>query len=336
MRSSISEQLIAYVKNFSKAKVLVIGDLMMDEFIYGKAERISPEAPVPVVHVVERKYSLGGAANVLNNIQALNGNGFLCGVVGNDPMGSTCTREVKRLGATTRGIVSECDRPTTVKTRIIADHRQQVVRYDQEVRKEIANTSRQKLLPFIKETLAKVDALVISDYAKGVISTALLKELLPLAKRRNVIVCADHPKRYNHSLYEHHAGIISPNKKEASMLSGIEIGSHQDLLKAGRKLLAILACEAVLITRGEEGMTLFEKTKRAVTHIPTKAKEVYDVTGAGDTVIATLSMALAVGASYEEAARISNHAAGIVVSKLGTATVTPEELMDNITADPFD
>jgi D-beta-D-heptose 7-phosphate kinase/D-beta-D-heptose 1-phosphate adenosyltransferase len=209
------------------------------------------------------------------------------------------------------------------------------VRYDQEVRKEIDDASRKRLLPYVKKMLDSVHALVISDYAKGVISTALLKELLPLAKRRNIIICADHPKHNNHGLYENYAGIITPNKKEASRVSGIEIESNQDLVKAGKKLLANLACEAVLITRGEEGMTLFEKTKSEVTHIPTKAKEVYDVTGAGDTVIATLSLALAVGASYEEAARISNHAAGIVVSKLGTATVAPEELIDNITVDPF-
>ena len=335
MSSSISKHLIAYIKNFSKAKVLVIGDLMMDEFIYGRAERISPEAPVPVVHVVERKYSLGGAANVLNNIQALNGKGFLCGVVGNDEMGRRFASDIKKLGATTRGVISERNRPTTVKTRIIADQRQQVVRFDQEIRKEIADASRKRILSYIKKMLERVHALVISDYAKGVMSTALLKELLPLAKRRNIIICADHPKLNNHGLYENYAGIITPNKKEASRVSGIEIESNQDLVKAGKKLLADLACEAVLITRGEEGMTLFEKTKSEVTHIPTKAKEVYDVTGAGDTVIATLSMALAVGASYEEAARISNHAAGIVVSKLGTATVAPEELIDNITVDPF-
>jgi len=335
MSSSISEHLISCIKNFSKARVLVIGDLMIDEFIYGRAERISPEAPVPVVNVVERKYSLGGAANVLNNIQALNGKGFLCGVVGNDEMGSKFTSEIKRMGATTRGIVSESNRPTTVKTRIIADQRQQVVRYDQEVREEISEASRKRILPYLKDKLESVNALVISDYAKGVISTALLKEMLPLAKRRKIIICADHPKLNNHSLYENRAGIITPNKKEASRVSGIEIESNRDLVKAGKKLLANLACEAVLITRGEEGMTLFEKAKGRVTNIPTKAKEVYDVTGAGDTVIATLSMALSVGASYEEAARISNHAAGIVVSKLGTATVTPEELIDNITADPF-
>lgn len=335
MSSSVARPLISYIKNFSQAKVLVIGDLMIDEFIYGKAERISPEAPVPVVNVVEKSYRLGGAANVLVNIHALKGNGSLCGVVGNDEMGSKFTNEIKHLGITADGIITEGGRPTTVKTRIIADQRQQVVRYDQEVRKGITHASRKKILSYLKGIMESVNALIISDYQKGVVSHALLKELLPLARRRRLIVCVDHPKSNNHTLYEKYAHIITPNKKEAAKVSGIEIESEEDLVKAGKKLLSNLACEAVLITRGEEGMTLFGKGKGKITHIPTKAKEVYDVTGAGDTVIATLAMALAVGASYGEAARIANHAAGIVVSKLGTATVNREELIDNITADPF-
>ncbi|MCK5423220.1 MAG: bifunctional hydroxymethylpyrimidine kinase/phosphomethylpyrimidine kinase, partial [Deltaproteobacteria bacterium] len=233
------------------------------------------------------------------------------------------------------GIVTENGRPTTVKTRIIADQRQQVVRYDQEVRKGITHSSRKKILSYLKEMMKSANALIISDYQKGVISGTLLKELLPLTKREGLIVCVDHPKLNNHTLYEKYAHIITPNKKEAARVSGIEIESESDLVKAGKKLLSSLACEAVLITRGEEGMTLFEKGKGKITHIPTKAKEVYDVTGAGDTVIATLTIALAVGASYGEAARVANHAAGIVVSKLGTATVSQEELIDNIKRDPF-
>ena len=335
MSSSSSKPLISYIKGFSQAEVLVIGDLMMDEFIYGRAERISPEAPVPVVNVVEKSYRLGGAANVLVNINALKGKGFLCGVVGKDEMGSKFANEIKHLDITAAGIIAEDGRPTTVKTRIIADHRQQVVRYDQEVRKEIAHSSRKKILSCLKEAMKRVNALIISDYQKGVISNALLKELLPLAKRKGLIVCVDHPKLNNHTFYEKYAHIITPNKKEAAKVSGIEIESEKDLVKAGKKLLNSLACKAVLITRGEEGMTLFEKGKGKVTHIPTKAKEVYDVTGAGDTVIATLAMTLAVGASYDEAARIANHAAGIVVSKLGTATVTQKELIDNIKQDPY-
>lgn len=312
-----------------------MGDLMIDEFIYGRAERISPEAPVPVINVVEKSYRLGGAANVLINIHALKGKGSLCGIVGDDGMGSKFINEIERLGIDTRGTITEHGRQTTVKTRIIADQRQQVVRYDQEVRTEITHASRKKILSYLKNKFKGIKALIISDYEKGVISTTLLKEILSLARRKRLIICVDHPKLNNHTLYEKHAHIISPNKKEAAKVSGIEIKSEKDLVEAGKKLLSNLACEAVLITRGEEGMTLFEKRKGKITHIPTKAKEVYDVTGAGDTVIAILTMALAVGASYDEAARIANHAAGIVVSKLGTATVTTEELINNIKADPF-
>ena len=335
MTASAAGPLISYIKDFSQARVLVIGDLMIDEFIYGRAERISPEAPVPVVNVVDKKYRLGGAANVLNNIQALNGQGFLCGVIGNDEMGNKFSQKIKQLGVTTDGIIIEDNRPTTVKSRIIADQRQQVVRCDQEVRTKITPASRKKILAYLKNAVKNVDVLTISDYEKGVISTALLEDLLSLATRRGLIICVDHPKRTNHTVYTKRAHIVTPNKKEAARLSGIEIETEKDLEMVGRKLLTILSCKAVLITRGEEGMTLFESAKGKVTHIPTKAKEVYDVTGAGDTAIATLAMALAVGASYEESARIANHAAGIVVSKLGTATVTPKELIDNIKADPF-
>ncbi len=335
MHASVAASLITYVKKFHQSRILVIGDLMVDEFIYGSASRISPEAPVPVINVTEKRYRLGGAANVLNNIHALNGKGFLCGVVGNDEIGRKFSGEIKALGADPGGIITEPGRPTTVKTRIIADQRQQVVRYDQEVRNEPSRTCKKKILSYLSKTLTAVHALIVSDYAKGVLANSLLKEVLSAARNNQVITCVDNPKVSNYRLYKRHTTIITPNIKEASRVSGIEIETTKDLLKAGRKLLNSLACEAVLITRGEEGMTLFEKEKDTVTHIPTKAKEVYDVTGAGDTVIATLTMALAAGASYVEAAKIANHAAGIVVSKLGTATVTPEELIDNIQEDPF-
>jgi len=332
---SVSQPLISYIKKFSQAKISVIGDLILDEYIYGSAERISPEAPVPVVKVVEKRYRLGGAANVLNNIHALKGKGFVCGVVGNDEMGSRFINMIKQLGIETSGIITEKGRQTTVKTRIIANQRQQVLRYDQEARKEITHSGRKKILAYLKDKFKSIDALIISDYEKGVVSTALLKEMLPLAKPKRLIICADHPKFNNHTSYKNYVSIITPNKKEAARVSGIEIESERDLVKAGKKLLNDLACDAVLITRGEEGMTLCERRTGKSTPISTKAKEVYDVTGAGDTVIAVLTLALAAGASYEEAARISNHAAGIVVSKLGTATVTPKELIDNITVDPF-
>jgi D-beta-D-heptose 7-phosphate kinase/D-beta-D-heptose 1-phosphate adenosyltransferase len=329
---TVADSLISLIRRFPRTTIAVIGDLMIDEFIYGSAGRISPEAPVPVVQVIEKKYRLGGAANVLHNIRALKGEGFICGIIGRDEMGKKFTGEIKRLGARTGGIIAERGRPTTVKTRIIADHRQQVVRYDHEERKEASPESRKKLLSYLNANCDGAGAVIISDYAKGAVPNDLLKELLQWAHAKKMLVCTDHPNPHNYSLYKNRVTVITPNKKEAANISGIEIESEETLIKAGRTLLADLGCEAVLITRGEEGMSLFQRKRTS--HIPTKAKEVYDVTGAGDTVIATLTMALVAGASFEEAAMIANHAAGIVVSKLGTATVTPGELIENIREDP--
>lgn len=328
-----AETLISYISKFPRTKIAVVGDLMVDEFIYGSAGRISPEAPVPVVQVLEKKYRLGGAANVLHNIRTLKGEGFICGIIGRDDMGKRFTGEIKRLGSPTGGIITERNRPTTVKTRIIADQRQQVVRYDHEDRRDALPESRKKLLAYLTAACDGAGALVISDYAKGAVPNCFLRELLQWAHTKKILVCTDHPNLHNASLYKNRVTLITPNKKEAAFISGIEIESEDTLIRAGKKLLAKLGCEAVLITRGEEGMSLFQRKR--LTHIPTKAKEVYDVTGAGDTVIATLAMALVAGASYEEAAVIANHAAGIVVSKLGTATVTPGELIENIREDPF-
>ncbi len=333
MSDTVAETLIARIRKFPRAKIAVIGDLMIDEFIYGRAGRISPEAPVPVVQVMERRYRLGGAANVLHNILALKGEGFICGIVGRDEMGKEFTGAIKRLGAHTGGIIAEQGRPTTVKTRIIADHRQQVVRYDHEECKEASPASRKKLLDYLTGNCDGAAALIISDYAKGAVPNALLKQLLQWARAKKMLVCTDHPNLHNYDLYKNRVTVITPNKKEAAQLSGIEIENEKTLIKAGRTALARLGCQAVLITRGEDGMSLFQG-KRA-THIPTKAKEVYDVTGAGDTVIATLTMALVAGASFEEAAMIANHAAGIVVSKLGTATASPGELIESIRNDPL-
>jgi D-beta-D-heptose 7-phosphate kinase/D-beta-D-heptose 1-phosphate adenosyltransferase len=328
----VADTLISRIRKFPLTRIAVIGDLMIDEFIYGRAGRISPEAPVPVVQVVEKKYRLGGAANVLHNIRALRGNGFICGIVGGDAMGKKFTSEIKRLGAHTGGIITERGRPTTVKTRIIADHRQQVVRYDHEDRAEASPQSRKQLLSYLAAACDGAGALIISDYAKGAVPNPLLKDVLQWAHAKKMLVCTDHPNPHNYALYKNRVTVITPNKKEAAQISGIEIENEETLIKAGRALLAKLGCEAVLITRGEDGMSLFQRKR--TTHIPTKAKEVYDVTGAGDTVIATLTMALCAGASWEEAAIIANHAAGIVVSKLGTATVTPRELIESIREDP--
>ena len=316
-----TDGLIKYLKSFNKAKVLVLGDVMMDHFIWGKVSRISPEAPVPVVNVTNETLLLGGAANVVNNITSLGGKAEICGVIGNDDMGRCFVKEIKSKGISDKGLFYD-DRPTTVKTRIIA-HSQQVVRFDREQKSEISIKTQNSIYEFINKRIKSIDVLTISDYAKGIITPALMTDVLKLAKKNGVMVVVD-PKVNHFNLYKG-VTVITPNNLEASNASGVEIENESSLKRAGEVLLNRLGCDALLITRGEHGMSLFENNGH-VTHIPTVAKEVYDVTGAGDTVVAALSLAMAAGASIKEAAVIANYAAGIVVGIVGTAAVTKKEL----------
>ena len=316
------------LNNFKKATVLVLGDLVMDHFIWGKVRRISPEAPVPVVEVNSESLMLGGAANVVNNIHSLGGKVLVCGVVGKDDMGKNLMRELRLKGITSDGVIVEENRPTSVKTRVIA-HGQQVVRFDREKKDKIHLDTMKGIMDYLREKIRFVDAIVISDYAKGVISEELVEEVISLAKKKGKPVAVD-PK-VSHFDYYKYATIVTPNNDEASQASGVDIESDSSLLRAGEVLLNKLGSDAVLITRGEHGMSLFENNG-GITHIPTVAQEVYDVSGAGDTVIGTVALAIASGASFKEAAVISNFAAGIVVGKVGTATVTPEELKNALEA----
>lgn len=315
------------IKIFSACRVLVLGDVMMDHFIWGKVSRISPEAPVPVVNVAKETYLLGGAANVLNNIVSLGGKVDICGVIGPDDMGRRLIHELRDRDIETDGMIIENNRVTTVKTRIIA-HSQQVVRFDRENRSEPSIETQSMILEFIKKRIKDASVIVISDYAKGVITAGLIKEILDEAKRRDTMVVVD-PKVSHLDFYQG-VKIITPNNQEASAASGIEIEDEKSLFRAGEVILNRLGCDAVLITRGEQGMTLFERENGRVTHIPTVAQEVYDVTGAGDTVVAVLSLSIAAGAGLCDAANIANHAAGIVVGIVGTATVNPEALIKSL------
>ncbi|MEW6409271.1 MAG: D-glycero-beta-D-manno-heptose-7-phosphate kinase [Nitrospirota bacterium] len=310
------------INNFPKTNIFILGDIMMDHYIWGKVSRISPEAPVPVVEVARETLLLGGAANVLNNILSLNGKVMIGGVIGHDDMGRKIIHDLRQKGVHTEGIVVESDRPTTVKTRIIA-HSQQVVRFDRESRGEINGSTRDIILTYVSNNITEIDAVIISDYSKGVVTQALIDGILQLTNKKGVPVTVD-PKVNHFPLYKG-ITLITPNNLEASMATGIEINNEDTLIKAGRILIERLGCKAVLITRGEEGMSLFEDNGE-ITHISTVASEVYDVTGAGDTVIATSTLAISAGATFKEAATIANHAAGIVVGKVGTATVKIEEL----------
>ena len=311
-----------YLSRFHRVRLLVLGDLMLDHYIWGKVNRISPEAPVPVVNVTSESLLLGGAANVANNILSLGGQVELCGIIGADDAGKKFLHALRSAGLGTDGIVMEKDRQTTKKTRIIA-HSQQVVRFDREQREKISKESQQRISDFIRDRVKRADGIIVSDYAKGVITPNLMQGLMPLARRNGVSVIVD-PKVHHFDLYQG-ATVVTPNHLEAAQASGIEDDSEKGLTTTGKMLLKRLGSEAVLITRGEQGMSLFEH-HGAVTHIPTMAKAVFDVTGAGDTVVSTLGLALAAGAKMQEAAVLSNVAAGIVVGIVGTATVSREAL----------
>jgi D-beta-D-heptose 7-phosphate kinase/D-beta-D-heptose 1-phosphate adenosyltransferase len=313
----------ALLKAMQGRRVLVLGDVMLDEFIWGRVARISPEAPVPIVEVTGQSFHLGGAGNVASNVRALGGAVVLAGVVGQDNAGQRVREALAEAGVEACLAASDGGRPTTMKTRIIAHH-QQVVRADREQSDDIPDALEQQLLRRVRDALRGCRALILSDYQKGVVTPRLMKAVLSQARRRRLAVLVD-PKVRNFALFRKVA-VVTPNQLEAEQASGIRIRSTADLQAAGRRILEQLGCAAVLVTRGEQGMSLFERGRRPL-HIPTSAREVFDVTGAGDTVIATLGLALAAGARLAEAARLANHAAGVVVGKLGTATTNPEELL---------
>lgn len=316
------EDLLQAVRAFRNKRVVVVGDLMLDRFIWGSVSRISPEAPVPVVEIQRESTCLGGAANVAANIRSLGGIPVPVGVLGDDFEGKRLREEFRKLGSPVGGLVVDRIRPTSIKTRIIAHH-QQVCRTDREDRTPVSEEILARVAEKFLAALPSADAVIVSDYAKGLISRSLLRRILPPAKSARKIVCVD-PKRADFSIYRP-ATVITPNTQETERASGIAVSGTADLIRAGRKILGSSGFDHMLVTRGEEGMTLFEKDSRII-HIPTVAREVYDVTGAGDTVISTLALGLTAGLPVLQAAVLSNIAAGIVVGKLGTACVTPEEL----------
>lgn len=314
------------VSRFPERQVLIVGDLMLDVFVWGDVRRISPEAPVPVVEVREETQLLGGTANVANNVASLGGKAVVAGVIGNDHSGREVVRMLRKVGAPTEGLVVEDNRPTTVKTRIIAQS-QQVVRFDRERRTPLRHDTLDRVIAYVEERSRTAGAVIISDYAKGVVTPELMEAVrrLDLPARLPVIV---DPKIQHGELYRG-ATLVTPNHHEASLMAGIEITDRDSLTAAGRRLLQQLQCESVLITRGKDGMALFDRTG-GMTTIPTVARRVYDVTGAGDTVIATLALGLLAGLSTTEAAQLANIAAGIVVGEVGTAVVSTGRLLEAI------
>ncbi len=320
--------LLKAILGLKNKSILVVGDTMVDRFVWGKVSRISPEAPVPVVEVTKETQTLGGAGNVANNITSLGAKAYIITVIGDDLDGLCMKEMLESKNINTDYVIVDKQRPTTLKTRIVASN-QQVVRVDKEIKGYFSGKTEVAILKNIDAVMKKVDGVIISDYAKGIVTDKVLKKIITLAKNKKIPVTVD-PKVENFKKYKH-ITCMTPNTKEA--IEGMNaqhqgIKSDDDIAKLGKKILKLLESQSVLITRGEKGMTIIEKNK--VTHIPTRAKEVYDVTGAGDTVIATMTLALAAKRKLVEAAEIANFAAGIVVGKVGTATVTVDEIVKAI------
>jgi rfaE bifunctional protein kinase chain/domain len=314
-----SERLTDILNEFSKIHLLVVGDLMLDRFIWGDVERLSPEAPVPVLRVCSESSRLGGAANVIHNVRSLGAQVTACGVVGADEAGKTLTDDLRRIGASTSGVFADREIHSIQKTRIIArPSHQQIVRLDRENHAAIRDATRKKICQFILNRASRFDGIVVSDYGKGVVHQGLLNSLASIAANKDIRIVID-PKRENYGSYQR-PSLITPNKDEASAASGIAIRDERTLSLAGQRLLQMWRAKAVLITRGPEGMSLF-RPRQVVQDFPTKRREIFDVTGAGDTVVAVCALALAAGARYEEAAILANHAAGLVGEEVGTVAV---------------
>jgi len=314
----------ALIDRFKRMKTLVIGDLMLDHFVWGTVSRISPEAPVPVVRMSRESEMPGGAGNVAVNMAALGAEVHVVGLLGDDAAADRLQSLFQRGLIHTESTIRSPERPTIVKTRIIAHH-QQVVRVDREIPGEFPRVLQEQIWRQVEKILPEVQAVVLSDYAKGVVSPFLINRLIPLARRLGLPITVD-PKVENFNQYQR-VTCVTPNTQEAMESGGVRsLRDEKDVEILGQALLKKIRADSILITRGEHGMSLFEK-KRPVFHIPTRAREVFDVTGAGDTVISTLTLALAAGAPLRQAAELANYAAGIVVGKLGTASVSGPELL---------
>jgi D-beta-D-heptose 7-phosphate kinase/D-beta-D-heptose 1-phosphate adenosyltransferase len=313
---ALFSRLIQHLNRFSGRKVLVVGDLMVDHYLWGTVERISPEAPVPVVHVTSESTLPGGAANVLHNILTLGGSALLCGVVGADDAGRWLMKTLTERAGDCSGVVVDPDRLTIRKTRVVA-HQQQVVRFDHEQRASLSPKIERQLSDQIARSAPDADVIVVSDYAKGAITPKVMNAIRAAAGKTPVIV---DPKVPHLARYKK-VSLMTPNHLEASLFSGIKIVDEKTLCRAGAALLRKAECSAVLITRGAAGMTLFEREKKPV-HIPTEAQAVFDVTGAGDTVVSTLALAVAAGATWYDAARLANIAAGLAVESIGTTAIS--------------
>jgi rfaE bifunctional protein kinase chain/domain len=316
------------LEDFSKTKILVVGDVMLDRYWWGNVGRISPEAPVPVVRLTETTLAAGGAANVAVNVCGLGAEPLLVGIVGTDAEAEQVREVLKKAGVAFDHLVEISARPTTVKTRVVA-HGQQVARIDQEMEHDVDRAAEASLLSRLETLVPAADAIIVSDYAKGLLTEGLLSALLTMAERAGKKVLVD-PKGKEYAKYRG-AALITPNRREAAEACNFNENSDDMVDRAGTTLIDALEIDAVLITQGEAGMTLFRRARQPM-HFAVAAREVYDVTGAGDTVIATLATALGAGADLETAVNLANVAAGIVVEQVGTSSISFSELRQAIDA----
>jgi len=314
------------IAGIGRSKVLILGDIMLDEYLFGRVDRISPEAPVPVVEIMSDKLLLGGAANVAANIRTLGDEPLLLGVIGEDEASNKFRQLLAQRGISSDFCVTDHSRQTTIKTRIMA-HSQQVVRADRENRHELGSKIEAIVLERFRSVADDIKGVIISDYGKGVITLSLLQKVMDVCREKNIFVGVD-PKETHFHNYQH-VSVITPNHHEAGFAFGRRILNETDLIEVGNGLLKELEARSILITRGPDGMSLFQVDKEP-THIPTFARKVFDVTGAGDTVIATFVSAVCAGATLAEAAVVANAGAGITVGEVGTATVTAPQLLEEL------
>ncbi|KKN60607.1 hypothetical protein LCGC14_0530470 [marine sediment metagenome] len=311
-----------YINGFNKARILVIGDIMLDKYICGNVSRISPEAPVPVVEVENEIVTLGGAANVAHNLALLGAKPIVCGVIGTDTYGGRLLSYLGDLGLEIYGVVADPNRPTTIKTRVVGNN-SQIVRFDRESTNRISNENKKTLLGFVKDSLKSIDGIIVSDYNKGVVSSLFMHDLMEIVNGSNIFIASD-PHKDN--FYRHkYVNILTPNTNEAGYYCGFNIKNEKDLEYAGKKILHDLRCGSVLITRSEKGMALFE-AGGDITYIPTVPQTTFDVSGAGDTVIGVFTLGIIAGMDPKDAAKLANIAAGVVVGEIGTAVITTKKL----------
>lgn len=323
------ERILEIENNFKNKKIAIIGDLMLDGYFWGDVSRVSPEAPVPVVEIDDEFFRFGGAANVALNILKLGGIPITFGVIGNDHDGQILLNLMKEVGISSYGILIDDTRPTTNKTRVIAGT-QHVVRIDKESKENINSILGNKIISLLQENIEELDAIILQDYNKGVLTEDLIASVIAIGNKNNKIVSVD-PKFINFLKFQN-TTVFKPNKKETEDILGMRIITDEDITVAGEKLLELLNSKYVLLTLGSKGIALFQKNNKEI-RIPTKARKVADVSGAGDTVISTLTYALTAGASIEEAAYIANYAGGLVCEEVGIVPIESEKLFTVLRGD---